>query len=201
MGLGDLVVKTILVELVPVQQACVCSDHEHVGSAFHLVQGCMCTIVINMFREGAASQGTTPNPISTAHHLTFIPEDGTPLKLTVERVPVDHSKATLPQCLSFAAVWAPVKHRSATLLNPTEWPDTRKLVVDMSVELKHLPNQPQVVSTELHFQVHKKESVGMKSMRAKDWAKEEYLKLKPSTRAAISGSLTVVKLAGKALLK
>ena len=114
---------------------------------------------------------------------------------------MDSSKAPfLPQCLSFAAVWDPTQHRSATLLNPTKWPETRKLFADISVELKHLPNQPQAAKTVLHFQVHTKESVGMKAKRAKDWAKEEYLKLKPSTRAAISGSVTIVKLAGKALL-
>ena len=200
MELGDLVVETELVEIVPAQRSCVCSDHERVGATFHLVKGCMYKIVINVFREGAAQQGSVPNPVSAAHHITLTTQGGTPVKLALQPTPVAANKGPLPQCISFAAVWDPVQNQSATLLKPTKWPETRKVDMEISMELRHLPNQPQAVSAELYFQVHAKESVGMKAKRAKEWAKEEYLKLKPSTRAAISGSVTVVKLAGRAAM-
>ena len=202
MELGDLVIEIDFVEIAPVKQECVCSDHDHVGSTFHLVQGCVYKLVINVFREGGSKKGTTTNPVSVAHSVTLAAQDnGAPKNtLALQPSPVEPKKAQLPQCITYAAIWDPVLQQSATLLTPTKWPNTHKVTVDIALELKHLPNQQHVVSTELFFQVHKKQTVGMKVKRAKSWAKEEYLQLKPSTRALISGAVTVVKLAGQVAL-
>ena len=47
-------------------------------------------------------------------------------------------------------------------------------------------------------QVHKTESTALKAKRAKNWAEASYLKLSPGTRAAIKGSIAVVRVAAKA---
>jgi hypothetical protein len=47
-------------------------------------------------------------------------------------------------------------------------------------------------------QVYTKEKVGLKAQHAKNWAKEEYLKLSPGTRQIIKGAVVVTKLAVKA---
>ena len=56
----------------------------------------------------------------------------------------------------------------------------------------------QAVSTELFFQVHAKETMGLRAKQAKEWACDEYLKLTPGTRAAIKGAVAVAKVAAKA---
>ena len=47
-------------------------------------------------------------------------------------------------------------------------------------------------------QVHKTEGTALKAKRAKNWAEESYLKLSPGTRAAIKGSIAVVRVTAKA---
>jgi hypothetical protein len=49
----------------------------------------------------------------------------------------------------------------------------------------------------LFHQVHTKENAGLMVKRAKSWAEASYLKLTPSTRAAITGSIAIVRVAAK----
>lgn len=44
----------------------------------------------------------------------------------------------------------------------------------------------------------KSETVGLKTQRMKQWAKEEWLSLKPGTRAALKGLITAAKIAAAA---
>jgi hypothetical protein len=95
-------------------------------------------------------------------------------------------------------VWDPSACQSQSLLAPTVWPNTRRVQAALALELHGVPGRTQTVSTNLFFQVHAKETVGLRAQQAKEWAREEYLKLTPGTRAAISGALAVAKVAAKA---
>ena len=65
------------------QQPCLVSEHEEVGTAFNFVLGSELLVVASFFREGAHQT----NPVSRVIAATIITEDGTPLPLTLVDTP------------------------------------------------------------------------------------------------------------------
>ena len=64
----------------------------------------------------------------------------------------EHRKQ-LPNCVTVAAAWDPAACRSAALLAPTEWPETRAAQVQLDLELAALPGQTASIRPELRFLV------------------------------------------------
>ena len=191
---GDLMIEYILQEIAPKHQPCILGEHDGVGAAFHLVAGCIYRVKVNIFREGPGLR----NPVARAHELTLTTADGTPLRLPLSAVAAPADATPLPHCMHFEALWDPRACQSQSLLEATKWPETRSVQVALALELHGPTGRLQTVSTDLFFQVHAKETVGLRAKRVKEWARDEYLKLTPGTRAAISGALAVAKVAAKA---
>jgi hypothetical protein len=54
----------VVQELKPKDQACLLTNHEYAGQTFHLVNGRLYLLIINLFREG----GNMLNPIKRVNH-------------------------------------------------------------------------------------------------------------------------------------
>ena len=191
---GDLLIEYILQEISPKHQSCILSEHDRVGAAFHLVVGCIYRVKVNIFREGPGLK----NPVARARELTLTAAGGTPLRLQLSEASKPADAAPLPQCVRFEGLWDPSACQSQLLLEPTKWPHTRSVQATLALELHGPTPRMQTVSTELFFQVHAKETMGLRAKQAKEWACDEYLKLTPGTRAAIKGAVAVAKVAAKA---
>ena len=124
------------------------SEHEHAGPVFNFVQGQTLLMEVNIFREGAH----VTNPVAKVHGITIVTEDGEPLTLQVQDAPAGSKKA-LPNCLTVTAPWDPKECKSAALLDPTKWPETRDVQVQLHLELTELPGKTTTVSPPLRFQV------------------------------------------------
>ena len=136
-------------EVSPTEQACLVSEHEHVGGVFNIVQGSIYLWIATIFCEGA----NLSNPVSRVRGITVTAEGAAPLKLTVQPTPAKHVKA-LPNSVTMSAVWDPAACKSPTLLTPTTWPETRAATVQLDLELDGLgPGELASIAPEVRFQV------------------------------------------------
>ncbi|KAK3270534.1 hypothetical protein CYMTET_21071 [Cymbomonas tetramitiformis] len=195
MQAGGLMVEVNLTETSPKQQSCILSEHDRAGPVFNLVLQCQYHLELTVFREVGAM---LRNPVKAVLGAVIITADGNPLPLGLLPAPptpttISAAPPRLPNALAFVGAWAPSMCQSALLVTKTKWPETRRVTLELQLELHDLPGRPVTIRHELNFLMHKKDGAKLRALRKYEWAKQEYLNMTPETRTAIRGMVFAVQ--------